>query len=182
MKSSSQLFIHCPFLWEVWSGLARDFGVPFIPPLGLSDLQGWCLKAFSILGKRIWKLVPAAVCWAVWRKRNNRVFKDQVELAYQAYRRAKELIPFWARRCKEYSGLPEGALVKDWVHGVGANPYQLVLAGLVLEFCLFCGDFSSPFSLVFFLFSLAIKFFLSLKKKDMKLEYQKITPDWFLGD
>lgn len=116
-ESSSHLFIHCPFSWEVWCGMASDFGVPFLSPLDLSTLSApllsWRLQAFSALGKRIWKLVLAAVCWALWRERNNWVFRGHAEPAFQVYRHSKELILFWARRCKGYYGFSEGALIRD---------------------------------------------------------------------
>lgn len=100
----------------------KDFWVTLTTPLNLTGLlQGWRLDVFNNMGKRIWKLVPAAECWEVWRERNTRVFKGHLDLEYQVYRWAKDLIIFWARRCKGYEGLPQGALVWDWSNTIGAS-------------------------------------------------------------
>lgn len=82
--------LHCPFAWEIWCGIAKDFGVSFIAPRNLMDLLlGWKLKAFNYIGKRLWRVVFAAVRWAVWKEGNNRVFRGNSEPAYQVYRRAR---------------------------------------------------------------------------------------------
>lgn len=117
---ATHILIHCPFTLEIWCGIAKDFGVNFIAPRNLMDLLlGWKLKAFNCFGKRLWKVVPAVVCWAVWNERNNRVFRGTVEPAYQVYRRVKDMIIFWIRRCKGYEGLPSGSLVRDWQNSIG---------------------------------------------------------------
>lgn len=38
VESVSHTLIHCPFSWEIWSGVSRDFGVTFIAPLDLAGL------------------------------------------------------------------------------------------------------------------------------------------------
>lgn len=65
-KSTSHLLLHCPFAWKIWCGCAKDFGINFIVPRSLMDLlQGWNLKAFNCFGRKLWKVVPDAVCWAI---------------------------------------------------------------------------------------------------------------------
>lgn len=123
-ESVSHLLIDCPFAWEILSGISRDFGMPIIAP---SDLKGlllsWRLSSFCAFGKRVWRVVPVAVCWAVWRERNNRVFTDHSEPAWQVYRRAKDLVIFWARRCKGYEGVPNGDLLHNWERVIGISEF-----------------------------------------------------------
>lgn len=75
-ESASHLLINCPFSWEIWCGLTRDYGTTFIASSNLIGLIGrWTNPALSCFGKQIWRIVLAAVCWAIWNERNNRVFK-----------------------------------------------------------------------------------------------------------
>lgn len=113
-ESSDHIFLHCPFSWEVWCGCTKDFGASFIAPQCIKDLLiGWKLNAFNVFGRRLWKVVSAAICWAVWSECNNRVFRGHSEPAYMMYRRSMDLIIFWAKRCKGFDGLPNGTLVRD---------------------------------------------------------------------
>lgn len=98
----------------------RDFGIVFVAPSNLSALlQAWNVAAFSKLGKRIWKLVPAAICWSLWWERNNRVLRGYLEPAYQVYKRAKEMIIFWVERCKDFECFPNGTLAREWANIIG---------------------------------------------------------------
>lgn len=120
VESTSHLLLHCPYTWEIWCGCAKDFVVSFIAPRSLKDLLlGWGMEAFSYVGRRLWKVVLAAICWEVWRERNNRAFRGHSEPAYIVYRRSKDLIIFWVRRCKGFDGIPSGALVMDWSSVIG---------------------------------------------------------------
>lgn len=69
------LLLHCPFTWKIWCDLMKDFGLTFIA-LGnlMSLLNGWKTGALNSFGHRVWKLVPTAISWAVWRERNSRIF------------------------------------------------------------------------------------------------------------
>lgn len=75
--------------------------------------------AYNAFRKQLWKMVPAAVCWTIWLERNNRVFKDHSEPTLQVYRKAKDLILFWARRCKGYDDIPIGDIHRHWERVIG---------------------------------------------------------------
>lgn len=97
-------------------------GLHLLPLKDLMDLLlNWRALALSAFGKFIWQLVLSAVYWVVWQERNNLLFKGYSEPAWQVYRRAKELILFWARWCKSYEGIPNGALLRHWDRIVGVG-------------------------------------------------------------
>lgn len=116
----SHLLSHCLFSWEIWCSLSDYFGMTFIAPMDLSSLLfSWGVTVLSLLGKRVWRLVPAAICWAIWRERNNQVFNGFSKPAWQMVRRAKELVVFWAKRCKGFEGVPNGDLLRHWASVIG---------------------------------------------------------------
>lgn len=89
------------------------------------DLMGlissWRTAALSPFGKRVWHLVPAAVCWAVWQERNRWVFDGYVQPAWQVYKKTKDLVVFWAKRCKGFEAVPNGDLISHWDNVIGTT-------------------------------------------------------------
>lgn len=121
-ESVSYLLLHCPYSWEIWCGIAREFGTVYIAPSSLSYLlQGWNIPVFTPFGRKVWKLVPAVVCWEIWWEINNRAFRSYSKPAFQMFRRVRELILFWARRCNGYEGIPNKALLRDWDNITGCS-------------------------------------------------------------
>lgn len=117
---ASHLLKHCPFSWEIWCGFFDDFDMTFIAPTDLSSLLfSWRAPTLSLFGKRVWQLVPTVICWAIWQERNNMVFNGCSNPAWQVVRRAKELVVFWARRCKGFEGVPNGDLLRHWDSAIG---------------------------------------------------------------
>lgn len=84
-----------------------------------TTLAGWHNSVLNAEGKEIWRLVPAAVCWSVWSKRNNRICESAAEPSFQVYRKAKKLLLFGARRCKGCGNNQIGGLLRDWQAAIG---------------------------------------------------------------
>lgn len=146
-----RLLINCLFSWDIWYGISRDFGLTLIVLADLGSLLGWRTSAMSSFGKRLWSLVPAAVCWAIRLERNNRVFRGQSEPAWKVYRRAKDSILFWARRCKGYEGISQGDLIRNWDCVIGSSwgeRFLFSLRGLPSFFFSFWWGFLIPFLII----------------------------------
>lgn len=77
----------------------------------------------SQFGKRLWSLVPAAVCWAIWWEMNNHVFRGQSEPAWKVYSRTRDSILFWARRCKGYDEISQVDLITNWGCLIGLSEF-----------------------------------------------------------
>lgn len=160
-------------------GISKDFGSMCIVPSDLSCLLlGWRNKTLNAFGNRVWRLVPATVCWAIWLERNNRVFKGQAEPAWKVYRRAKELIVFWARRCKGYDGLTQGDLLRHWEVGIGLSmsfEWGGCCKGSSLIFFVWCRDSLSPCFLFF------VSFFKFFKRKKILMKKEEVKRMGFNG-
>lgn len=52
-ESISHLLIHCPYAWEVWSWMPRDFGMIWVYSMDLVHLLFWLrIAAFAIQHRR----------------------------------------------------------------------------------------------------------------------------------
>lgn len=122
-ESASHSLLHCPFTWEVWLGVLWDFGMRWTIPPDLHPLfLSWKGKAFSMRGKRIWNLVPAAVCWSIWLERNRRISYGYAEPSFRVYQRTKDLILMWAVQCKDCELLNPADLKRGWEGIIGCHP------------------------------------------------------------
>lgn len=55
------------------------FGIHWVLPLSTRDLLlGWWFKGVKKDAKVVWRMVPHAIFWCIWKKRNLRIF-DGVE-------------------------------------------------------------------------------------------------------
>ncbi|KAE8673291.1 RNA helicase family protein isoform 2 [Hibiscus syriacus] len=71
-ESVQHLFISCQVLWELWNKIIGFWGIscvlPSDPP---SLLSSWTyLKLYSAM----WKFIPAAILWSLWKFRNDIIF------------------------------------------------------------------------------------------------------------
>lgn len=118
----NHFLVHCDFSWEIWGGMARDFGVTLVVPqdvMGLLERDGKFRRLVTLASEcgssfQLWSV-------GLFGKRNNHVFNGQGEPTWQTYRRAKDMLLFWVRRCKDYEGLPNGALVRNWNSTIGVH-------------------------------------------------------------
>ncbi|GMI95175.1 hypothetical protein like AT4G29090 [Hibiscus trionum] len=75
-ESTNHLFIHCNASWKLWNIFFRLWNVSFALP---NDLKALLLSWDDLVPKsRIWKLIPGAVLWTVWKVRNSIVFDEGV--------------------------------------------------------------------------------------------------------
>lgn len=78
----------------------------------------------------LWSMVSATVWWSVWKERNNRVFKNYAEPSIQMYRKAKNMLLFWARRCQNCDNDHKGGVLRDWNAAIGlVQPFGVLFFG-----------------------------------------------------
>ncbi|XP_028053947.1 uncharacterized protein LOC114258241 [Camellia sinensis] len=61
--------------WRIWSNVINWWGVSWMLSGSVSRLlQWWDGYSFNKKEKVIWKIIPLAVLWSIWRQRNELIF------------------------------------------------------------------------------------------------------------
>lgn len=80
-ESVNQLFLQCPWAYSIWCDFLLHFNVKWAAPPSVKSLVWlWSAalgKGFSRKGEVIWRCIPSAFCWGLWKKRNARIFKER---------------------------------------------------------------------------------------------------------
>lgn len=105
VESVDHIFLHCSYVSEVWGEIMMEAGIDWVFPRCLWDsFLSWKVRKLSPRSKVLWSLVFPSVCWTIWLDRNQTIFENHAELAYNIFRKAKDLLCFWATSCKEMGG------------------------------------------------------------------------------
>ena len=122
LESTDHLFLHCRRVWKIWSACLKWWGVCWVAPKSIYEvLMWWRDVRSSKLAGIVWKLIPLAVLWTVWRWRNGLIFNNvqpQWELAMDVVVRRTAI---WA---KNHAGLKEYSL-----HDLMVNTHAVIGMG-----------------------------------------------------
>ncbi|XP_028118586.1 uncharacterized protein LOC114316135 [Camellia sinensis] len=75
VESVNHILLFCPFVWLLWSQIMKWWGVQWVMPNSVEGLlQWWSFCKMKKLEKVMWKVVPMAVLWSIWKHRNDCIF------------------------------------------------------------------------------------------------------------
>ncbi|CAN1254304.1 hypothetical protein LINPERPRIM_LOCUS8604 [Linum perenne] len=87
-ESVSHLFLHCPFVYPIWSKVSSRLSICGPLPLEVSDLiAGWKGLNCDERLKPISTVILHSFLWHVWLERNDMIFRDKVGSASRVYYR-----------------------------------------------------------------------------------------------
>ncbi|XP_039026469.1 uncharacterized protein LOC120160094 [Hibiscus syriacus] len=110
-ESISHLFLHCEVVWFLWSRFLRDWNVSFVVPRKMIDFL--ILWDDLVPRSTIWKFIPRAVLWSVWKCRNDIIFQKKKVDSTMLFFLARFKTAIWfGVRFKDVKG-PFDSLVGD---------------------------------------------------------------------
>ncbi|XP_026443576.1 uncharacterized protein LOC113343658 [Papaver somniferum] len=116
-KSKDHILLHCKVSHKVWSSITPSESWAWFFPDSFFNLEStWYNTPFSGNAKVVWKLIPAAVVWVLWRERNCRVFEENYtyKLDEELCSDAKTLVLTWATAFGNKVHVNFAYTVKNW--------------------------------------------------------------------
>lgn len=119
-ESMEHIFLLCPEVWKVWSNLLQLWGFSWVTPASVEGvLQWWLGTIFKKTMLKVWRLVPVAMLWSVWRLRNDCIFNGCQYILDELCERVKVRVGMWVK--SNLNGVPYS------VHDIVENLNQVRL-------------------------------------------------------
>jgi hypothetical protein len=94
METINHLFVYCPFVKIIWRMMYLTYNIP--PPANITNMFGRWLNGVRKEDKQKIRIGVSALCWAIWRTRNDMIFNKQTGTNFlQVIRRAAHSIQQW---------------------------------------------------------------------------------------
>ena len=93
-ESINHLFFDCTTAKYIWSLVAHVVGAN-CRPCSFEQFWIWA-KHFLPLGEKFWYIGLAAICWALWRTRNNICFDGRIVTSTTIVCLASSFLSYWS--------------------------------------------------------------------------------------
>ncbi|OVA03437.1 hypothetical protein BVC80_205g75 [Macleaya cordata] len=74
----------------------------------------WKLKGLSDRGKILWRVLPASICWGIWKARNRVAFEGKDVKPEELINDIKVQAFFWVQGKEEFRGVSIDQIIGRW--------------------------------------------------------------------
>ncbi|XP_028104944.1 uncharacterized protein LOC114303962 [Camellia sinensis] len=130
-ESLNHLLLSCPVVWKLWSDMVKWWDLVWVVPGTVEGLlHWWAGYKFKKEIQPLWKVVPVAVVWSIWKARNDCLFHQKSVEGFDLAELVKVRIAFWCKHSRGVYGFNVHGLI---VNGLNAHQAVECLSG-------FCGN------------------------------------------
>ncbi|OVA14780.1 Reverse transcriptase zinc-binding domain [Macleaya cordata] len=95
-ETGDHLFLHCKFTSLVWSYFLIGFGENWVMPKTVVEtLRAWNVIHGNDKERFVRKVIPSALWWVIWNKRNKRAFDGRASSEEKVIIELKAMIFYW---------------------------------------------------------------------------------------
>ncbi|OVA18062.1 BTB/POZ-like [Macleaya cordata] len=125
-ETCNHLFLHCKVTSELWAFVAYSFNISWCIPQSVEQLLFmWPKVKLPAKGRKLWRTIPHAVIWTIWKTRNDVIFKGETRQFDKIILFFKGLIFHWSRSLDWANRLCTTGLPSDVVVEVGEMSFHL---------------------------------------------------------
>ncbi|KAF5198928.1 hypothetical protein FRX31_011489 [Thalictrum thalictroides] len=125
-ESIPHLLMHCSMALRVWKSLTRVkpeiYGILIEAPKVEDLLERWTQGSNQELSRKVWRFLPYATLWTLWKTRNNKLFKRVEATEERICKEIKWTVWYWCASWKRRKKYNFQSFMEDW---------EGVLSGLV---------------------------------------------------
>lgn len=118
VETNENLFIHCSYVFEVWSYFLNSFSIKWVLSDNVkSNLWEWGdkkVKKSKNMIRKIWSLLPFTIWWCIWKERNAGLYNNLVKDVNQVIADIKCLLFNWGLASDMFSGFTLSNLNCNW--------------------------------------------------------------------
>ena len=98
VKTTKHVLLFYPLVWKLWSEIVSWCDLKWAIPSSVEGLfQWWASEKYKYWVHELWKIIPKAVLWSVWKLRNECLFKGAQPDFANLSERVKVQIAIWAK-------------------------------------------------------------------------------------
>ncbi|XP_026427449.1 uncharacterized protein LOC113323373 isoform X2 [Papaver somniferum] len=115
-ETEDHLLLQCPFSLRVWNYFIGLAGGGTLLQTVKDVIVGWKNFPFSAQGLQLWKRLPAAIPWALWKARNDIAFERKPFKVNDVIRNIKMDAFNWSRGLDCFKGINTSTVIVGWAH------------------------------------------------------------------
>lgn len=98
VESVNHVLLLCPSIWKVWSNLVDWWGLRWVVTGSIEGLLNWWAGfKFKKFDWMVWKTIPTALLWYIWKCRNDCVFRGTQPQVEELCELVKIRIALWVK-------------------------------------------------------------------------------------
>ncbi|OVA02993.1 Reverse transcriptase zinc-binding domain [Macleaya cordata] len=114
-ETVDHLLLHCSFANEIWTSFLAEFGIRWAFQNQVKEVfEEGISSIFAEHGNYLWRLLPYAICWVLWKERNERYFNDKEKGVDKIIMEIKAQLLYWLGPSKKLGGIRFENLLLDW--------------------------------------------------------------------
>lgn len=114
-ESVSHLLFHCEISRQVWNHFLAGVGLLWVLPDCIdSIIKSWRYRIIHPIGKKLLPLLPAAICWTIWKSRNALVFENINFNVTEVIKQVKIQAYCWVRNDEVMKGINLDSIITNW--------------------------------------------------------------------